>query len=82
MKTILIILAVVMLAAVPASAQIPRLVNYQGVLTDDMGAVVSDGSYNMTFRLYDAPSGGSHLWEETIAVNVSSIDTHARLWRA
>ncbi len=71
MKTILIILAVVMLAAVHVSAQIPRLINYQGVLTDDMGAVVSDGSYNMTFRLYDVPSGGSHLWEETIAVNVS-----------
>ena len=70
MKTILIILAVIMLA-VPASGQIPRLINYQGVLTDDMGVVVSDGSYSMTFRLYDVPSGGSHLWEETIAVNVS-----------
>ncbi len=71
MKRILIILAVIMLAALPVSGQIPRLINYQGVLTDDMGVVVSDGSYNMTFRLYAVPSGGSHLWEETIAVNVS-----------
>jgi hypothetical protein len=71
MKTILIMLSVVVLASLPVSAQIPRLINYQGVLTDDMGAVVADGPYNMTFRLYDAPSGGSPLWEETIAVNVS-----------
>jgi len=71
MKTILIILAVIIFAALHASAQIPRLINYQGVLTDDMGAVVSDGSYSMTFRLYDAPSGGTQLWEETIDVNVS-----------
>ena len=71
MKTILIMLAVAMLASLPVSAQIPRLINYQGVLTDDMGVVVSDGSYNMIFRLYDVPSGGTHLWEETIAVNVS-----------
>ncbi len=71
MKKILLILVVVMLATVPVSGQIPRLINYQGVLTDDMGVVVSDGSYNMTFRLYDVLSGGSHLWEETIPVNVS-----------
>ncbi len=71
MKTILVILAIVMMAAVPASAQIPRLINYQGVLTDDMGVVVSDGSYSMTFRLYEEPSGGTQLWEETIDVNVS-----------
>ena len=71
MKKILMILVITMLAALPVSGQIPRLINYQGVLTDDMGVVVSDGSHNMTFRLYDVPSGGSHLWEETIAVNVS-----------
>ncbi len=71
MKTILIILAIIMLAAGPVSAQIPRLINYQGVLTDDMGVVVSDGSYSMTFRIYDVPSGGTQLWEETIDVNVS-----------
>ncbi len=71
MKTILIILAVIILATLPTSAQIPRLINYQGVLTDDMGVVVADDSYSMTFRLYDTPSGGTQLWEETIAVNVS-----------
>ncbi len=71
MKKILMILAIAMLAALPVSAQIPNLMTYQGVLTDDMGVVVSDGSYNMTFRIYDVPSGGSPLWEETFGVNVS-----------
>jgi len=71
MKRILMILAAVVLVSTQVSAQIPRLMNYQGVLTDDMGVVVPDGPYDMTFRLYDVPSGGSPLWEETIAVNVS-----------
>lgn len=71
MKKILMILVIAMLAALPVSAQIPRLINYQGVLTDDMGAVVSDGDYSMTFRLYDVDTGGSPLWEETLLVTVS-----------
>jgi len=40
--------------------------NYQGVLTDSDGTVVPDGSYALTFRIYNVASGGSPLWEETI----------------
>ncbi len=71
MKRILLSLAIVMLAALPVSAQIPRLINYQGILTDDSGVVVPDGSYSMIFRLYDVPTEGSPLWMETVSVNVS-----------
>lgn len=71
MKLLPTILAILLAAAIPASAQIPRLMNYQGVLTDDVGVVVSDGSYSMTFRIYDVPSGGAPLWEETFDVIVS-----------
>ena len=71
MKRILITLTVLIITTLPISAQIPRLMSYQGVLTDDMGVVVSDGVYNITFRIYDVATEGSHLWEETIAVNVS-----------
>lgn len=53
-------------------AVIPQTLNYQGVLTDAGGSAVSDGTYSLTFRLYDVPAGGSPLWDETQGtVNVS-----------
>ncbi|RKZ25192.1 hypothetical protein DRQ26_06285, partial [bacterium] len=43
---------------------VPQQINYQGKLTDATG-VALDGTYNLTFRLYNASSGGSVLWSET-----------------
>ena len=54
-----------------AYATVPRELNYQGVLTDTDGGVVPDGSYSLTFRIYDVETGGSALWEETQDVTVS-----------
>ena len=45
-------------------ADIPRTINYQGKLTDKQGYALT-GSYNITFRLYDAPTGGNLLWQES-----------------
>ncbi|WP_158247324.1 MopE-related protein [Geothermobacter hydrogeniphilus] len=50
----------------------PNLVNYQGVLTDSSGAPVTNAGQAMTFRLYDAPTAGKLLWEETRAVAVQN----------
>ncbi|UCF05898.1 MAG: hypothetical protein JSV33_02350, partial [bacterium] len=44
-----------------------NVLNYQGVLTDAGGTAVPDGSYQITFRLYNVLSGGSDIWEETHA---------------
>ncbi len=68
-----LIFAVMILAMMPAAALsgITHLLNYQGVVTDGSGDIVADGTYNMTFRIYDAPSGGTLLWEETTSVAVS-----------
>ena len=48
----------------PAQNPVPFLINYQGELrsapTDNL---VPDGTYDMTFRIYDAQSGGTHVWE-------------------
>jgi hypothetical protein len=41
----------------------PDRINYQGVLRDSAGAPM-DGLITMTFRFYDAASGGTILWEE------------------
>lgn len=45
-------------------AEVPHLLNYQGRLTDSSG-IPLNGSYAITFRLYDAETAGNLLWEET-----------------
>jgi|GEM_PF-1297860 len=44
-------------------AAVPHLINYQGRLTDTSGSPLN-GSYNLTFRIYDAETAGNLLWEE------------------
>ena len=39
--------------------------HYQGLLRDGAGTAVSDGNYDMVFRLYSAASGGTALWTGT-----------------
>lgn len=51
--------------------QVPPKISYQGVLTDASGSLVSDGNYNLTFKLYDAASGGTPLWSETQSASLS-----------
>lgn len=46
-----------------AYAEVPHLINYQGRLTDSSGTPLN-GSYDLTFRIYDAETAGSLLWEE------------------
>jgi hypothetical protein len=48
----------------PAEAQIPRTLSYQGVLTDTLGNPRPDGIVTFTFRLYDTPTGGTAIWTE------------------
>jgi hypothetical protein len=44
--------------------QIPRTISYQGVLCDATGKPKPDAIYTLTFRFYDAESGGTVLWSE------------------
>jgi len=44
-------------------AAVPHLINYQGKLTDSSGTALN-GSYNITFRIYDAETAGNLLWQE------------------
>jgi hypothetical protein len=41
---------------------IPYYLNFQGRLTDNNGNILPDGSYNVRFRIFNAPTGGSALW--------------------
>ncbi|HEX7402017.1 MAG TPA: hypothetical protein VF369_07545, partial [candidate division Zixibacteria bacterium] len=47
-----------------ASAAIPHLINYQGMLTDNSGTPLN-GTYSITFKIYNDPSAGTKKWEET-----------------
>lgn len=64
-KLTFLILAVLFLSSITlAYAAIPHLINYQGRITDKNG-IPLDGAYNLTFRIYDAETAGTLLWEET-----------------
>lgn len=71
MKSAVLKVLVVMLSFVSiASAQIPRIIAYQGVLTDTVGNPKPNGTYTLTFRLYQVSSGGSALWTEQKTLQV------------
>ncbi|MBI2885248.1 MAG: hypothetical protein HYY15_03640 [Candidatus Omnitrophica bacterium] len=55
-----------------ASGDIPKLIRYQGQALDANG-VPLEGPYTLTFRLYDAETAGTKIWEETqTSVPISS----------
>ena len=60
------------LSATMAWGQVPQLISYQGVLADNAGQLVTDGNYDITFRIFGSVTGGSVLHDEThVGVPVS-----------
>ena len=53
-----------------AEAAIPTTLAFQGKLTDQASQPLT-GNQTVTFRLFDAATGGAKLWEETQTVAVS-----------
>lgn len=49
----------------PAQAATSSTLNFQGRLATNTGGLVSDGSYNIEFKLYDDATAGSNLWTES-----------------
>lgn len=56
-------------------AEIPRLISFQGVLTDEAGAPVQDAQYPILFRIFDSETGGGEpLWAESqLATTVNGV---------
>ncbi|MGK0248479.1 MAG: hypothetical protein ACI910_001210 [Oleispira sp.] len=48
-----------------AANDITRLVPFQGRLHGGNNKIVSDGTYDLTFYIYETPTGGTSLWTET-----------------
>ncbi len=54
---------VLSLSLVCIATAVPLLINYQGKLSDISGPV--NGVVSLTFRIYNTPTEGTPLWEET-----------------
>ena len=52
------------------SETVPRRLSYQGLLTKTNGRAVTDGTYQVTFRLYRELEGGTAFWEETQSIGI------------
>ncbi len=51
-------------------AQVPPVINYQGLLTDASGNP-SNGTFTIVFGIYDSATGGTALYSETQSVTVN-----------
>ena len=68
------VLCLLAVMSVPADAQVPQTINYQGVLMEKIGGVEYpvDGEVTMTFAIYDQAENGTSLWEETLTIDVEN----------
>jgi hypothetical protein len=64
-RSLVTVLLLVLLPTGFALAEVPQTTTYQGLLTDASGSPVTDGDYSLTFRIFDAETGGTELWSET-----------------
>jgi hypothetical protein len=69
-KPVGLVVGVLLLFSAAAYA-VPTVINYQGVLTDDLGAVFN-GTVSLTFTLFDQDTAGTAVWSEShsgVAIN-------------
>lgn len=62
---------IILLFSSIALAQVPQVINYQGMLTD-AGGTALNGSFTIEFKIYDAATAGNVLWTETQTVTVNA----------
>ncbi len=71
MKKLSLILFVLIIITQFTFSQVPQKISFQGILTDSEGTVVADGDYSLKFKLYDAATNGTTLWEEIQVVSTA-----------
>ena len=52
-------------------AQVPDIISYQGILKNTDGSLVSDGTYSITFKIYESETGSTEIWSEIQSVSIS-----------
>ena len=71
MKKLNLLMVFILATITFVQAQIPRLISYQGVLTDQQGAFIPDGTHSLTLKIYDVLAGGSAIYTETQNISIS-----------
>lgn len=51
-------------STVDAATTLPTKMNFQGRITNSLGLILANGTYNMRFKIYNASSGGTLQWSE------------------
>ena len=57
-------LLIFVVSTLTVSAQVPRTISYQGVLTDPQGNLIADGNRTITLRLYESLASTTPLYTE------------------
>ena len=66
MKRFVLFVALSAMSIASVQAAFAQTFSMKGVLRDPLGRTVDDGQYQLTFKLYDAATGGNELWSETL----------------
>src|SRR5260221_12003927 len=77
-RLVFLTLALALIRASLSAQQSPKLLPFQGRLTDQSGVGVSDGVRLVQFKIYDAPVGGQAVWNgevQKLTVNGGLIST-------
>lgn len=69
LAVVFLIYAALFSAPTTVSAAIPHLFSYEGRFTDKDGKPL-EGLFTITFRIYDAETGGALLWQESQQINI------------
>jgi hypothetical protein len=70
----LIVATAIVMSAVAVKADVPTLINYQGVLQDSEGNPVTE-PVNVTFTIYDSPSDGTQIWKRRRWISMMMADS-------
>lgn len=81
---VLLLTAAVLTVSRPvlAATGINTRINFQGKVVNTNGTNVTDGSYDMEFKLYNAESGGSAIWTETWNSGTAQVAVADGIFRA
>jgi len=72
----MIVVLIVLLVSTQVLAAVPQTFNIHGRLTNSSNDAVLTGTYNMSFAIYDAYTGGNELWsQENVNVTTGNFAT-------
>jgi hypothetical protein len=65
MKRTLLFLVSLLFISMQLSSQVPQIISFQSMVKNADGTTISDGEYSITFKIFNAETGGTSLWTET-----------------